>query len=791
VKVLDRKLLRFLWESKGQAIAVTAVILTGVASFVCVLSAHRNLKLTRESYYREYNFADFWIPLEKAPLRAVGKVRELPGVSLARGRIVEDVNLDIPGDGGGPYTGRVVSMPSSQRRPVNAVHLVRGRYFSGGVRREVILSDRFAREHGLEVGDEIRATMNDRRQPLRIVATAQSPEYVYMIRGAGEFMPAPRRFAILWVADDFARMAFGMREACNEITGKLEPGADVDAVLDRAEEILKPYGALHSVPREDQLSNRYLSDEIKGLGVSARITPTIFLGIAAMILVVMLDRVVKGERMQIGVFKAYGYSNLAVGGHYVKIALAVSLAGALLGFLAGNLMARGLLAIYVEFFQFPVLRHRAYGDIFGLSLLISVAAAVGGASWAVWWAVSLSLAEAMRPAVPKTGHRLLLERAAFLWRRVSFIWKIILRDTFRYKVRSSFTVFGVMVSAAILLLGYFSGDSMDYLADYQYSVLQRHDVRLALAGERGRAALYEAGRLPFVAAAEPVLEYPFTLRSGWREKDVVVTGLTSGEGMLGLRTTAGRPVKIAREGLVIDSHLAGELGVGRGDLLELEPLLGKVGRKATARVREVVTLYLGSGAYMHIESLSRILDEPFAANAFLFDVERGAESRLRSHLRDVPAAASVEIKAESRRRFEETLQQSMWISNLFLSLFAGVIAFAVIYNSTAIALRERIRELATLRVLGFTRSEVRRVMLGQNLALSAAGPALGLPLGLVFCRLIVYAYETDVYRLPFHISGRTFLVTILSVAFFVFVANMAARRRIGRMDMVAVLKRRV
>ena len=367
MKVLDRKLLRNLQASKGRAIAVATVILCGVASFVCVLSAHRSLKLTRDTYYEDYRFADFWVPLERAPARVAHKVEALPGVRRVQGRIVKDVNLEVAGKAES-CTGRIITLPERRGAAINDIHLVSGRYFSPGVMNEVILSDRFARENRLKIGDRVQATMNDKKQQLRIIGTALSPEYVYMIRNVSEFLPNPDRFAILWVPQDFGEMALGMQEAYNEIVGFLEPTADVDAVLERIEDVLEPYGALAAIHRRDQLSNRYLSDEIKGLGVSARITPAIFLGIAAMILMVMLDRVVQRERTSIGVFKAYGYSNLAIGGHYVKFALLLSIVGGLVGFLGGHWLGRALVKLYVEFYQFPVLQHRFYPQILVISL---------------------------------------------------------------------------------------------------------------------------------------------------------------------------------------------------------------------------------------------------------------------------------------------------------------------------------------------------------------------------------------------------------------------------------------
>jgi len=789
MKVLDRKLLRDMQRAKGQAIAVTMVILCGVASFFTMLSAHRGLTLTRDVYYRDYRLADFWVPMERAPIRALHKVAAVPGVARVEGRIVKDVNLDVPGQSD-PAIGRVISLPGRRGHALNDVHIVSGRYFSSGAMNEVIVGDQFARAHGLSPGDRIWATMNDRKQPLRIVGTGLSPEYVYMIRDAREMLPNLERFTVLWVKRDFAEMALGMQEAVNEIVGFFEPGANRDLVLDRIENLLEPYGALSSIRRKDQLSNHYLSGEISGLGVSARIIPAIFLGIAALVLLLMLGRIVQRDRTQIGVLKAYGYSNTAIGAHYVKFALAVSVTGALLGTGCGHWMAGAMMRMYVSFFQFPLLRHRFYPDILVMSLLISVAAGGAGAVWAVVRVVRINPAEAMRPAAPRAGHRLLLERIGVVWSNVGFIGKIILRNIFRCKVRAALTVLGVSCSLAIIMVGYFTGDSMDYLVEYQFARMQRQDARVAFHAERGRNALYDARRFPWVRVAEPQLDYPFTLKSSWRKKDVLVTGVMPEGRLLHLETVDGGRINVGEGGLVVSETIAEDLHLRPGDVVVMKPLLGRIKRESRVRVRAVVQQYLGTGAYMNIGALSHILNEPFALNAVLLTVGDGRESDLNRYLKDVPGVAAVETKAETQKHFEDTMAKSNAISNMFLSIFAGVIACAIIYNSTVISLSERRRELASLRVLGFRLAEVRRILFGENTLLAAVGVLLGLPLGTWLCRLLVRAYDTDIYRLPFYMSRRTYVTAVVSIAVFVMLANLAVWRRVGRLDMVEVLKAR-
>ncbi|MBM3334888.1 FtsX-like permease family protein [Candidatus Sumerlaeota bacterium] len=766
-----------------------AVILCGIADYVCVSSAYRNLKLTRDAFYRDYRLADFWIPLERAPKSAVSKIEAIGGVESARPRIVKDVNLDVAGSNE-PKIGRIVSMPDRPQPVINNICLASGRYFSADALDEVILSDRFARANKLRPGDRIRATINTRKETLRIVGTALSPEYVYTIRNTQEFIPSDRGFAILFVKQTFAEMSLDMRDACNEIVGTAGDPKQLDEIFERAREILEPYGVLATIKQSDQISNRFISDEIANLGVAATIDPTIFLGVAAIILTLMLNRMVRRERTEIGMFKAYGYTDAAIMAHYVKFALAVALAGWAGGVALGHWLARWLMRMYQQFYHFPVLHHRFYGDVLAISLTIATVFAVAGAMGAVVRVLRISPAQPMRPEAPRLGGAIMLERIGWLWSLMTFSWKMILRNVSRFKVRAGVTIFGVALATAILMVGRFIMDSVDKMIQHQLHDAQREDVKVTFAGERGEGALGDLRRMDHVRRVEPLFEYPFELRSAWRKKELLVTGLRPKTQMFRLLDAEGRGVELAGDELILTERTAREMGVRAGDRVVLKPMVGKIRKERLVTVGRPINQYLGINAYMNLDALSRLMNEELAVNAALIRVERGAERLLSRDLKDVPAVTAVEIKQDALVALEETLKSSMAIMNAFLLAFAGVIAFAIIYNSASITIAERSRELATLKVMGFGPDEVGRIVFRENWLLSVVGATVGVPLGLALCRWLISFYDTDLYRLPFHVRNRTYVLTLLSIALFVAVANWSSRWRLKRRDMVEALKTR-
>jgi putative ABC transport system permease protein len=681
MRVLHRKLYRTIGHNWGQSLAVAAVVLCGIASYIAVYSAYLNLMLTRDTYYQQYRFADFEIMVERAPATAVFKLEDLPGVRQARGRIIGEVNVDIPGIEE-PRMGRIVSMPVPRQPVLNDIVIRRGRYFEPGAQDEVILSERFALANQVDVGDRIEASIDNRKYSLRIVGLALSPEYVYMIRNVQELVPAPERFGILWLPEEFAEAALNMQEAFNNIIGMVDDPGQLDRLFTDVDNLLSGYGVFAKVKQEDQISNRFVSDEIKNLGVSATITPTIFLSVAAMILLVLLNRMVRTERTQIGLLRAYGYSRFAIARHYLEYGLALAIAGCLGGFVVGQWLSSGMIRLYVQFYQFPLLESRVYPEVLTRSMGITILFATAGALMAAVQAARIHPAESMRPEAPPVGHRVWLEAIPAVWRRLSFTWKMIARNISRNAFRAAFNVFGVAVSTGLLIMGFFTMDSMDFALTFQFEEVQREDLKVGFHQEQGKGTYYDIARLPHVRRAEPVIEYPFEARSGWRRKDIIVTGLPQGAELQKIMRFDRIETPLPENGLVLVDRLAQELGVRPGDTITLKPLMGRVEKEVEVVVRQTVEQFLGLSAYMDHTALSRLLDEPFMMTSALLRIEEDAERAVSRSLKDIAGIASVSYSKDAYQSLLDTIAQSMWITNTMLLLFAGIIAFSIIYNVT-------------------------------------------------------------------------------------------------------------
>jgi putative ABC transport system permease protein len=795
VSTLNRKLLRDLKGHWAQFAAITAVILCGIAALTAARGAIHSLKATRDSYYAACGMADFWVYVEKAPANAVRKFARLPGVRKARGRIVFDVPVDIEGVDV-TITGRVISMPvarasdgAAPRTGLLDIELADGRYFTGSEREVVIVNRKFAEARKLTVGSSIHATLNDRKVKLKIVGIAQSPEYVYTIRGRADFLPDPKSFGILWVRHDFAEDAFDYAGAANSVVGTLSGGASIDEVLKKAERIFNPYGFLMSVKRKDQLSHRLVSDEIEGGEKTAAVTPTVFLLIAAMVIAIMLSRMVNSERTQIGVMMAMGYSRGRIVLHYLGFSLVVGILGAAGGLAAGYVLAGEMARMYRKFYSFPLLIIRIppgaviEGAAFGI--LFSLA----GGLVAVRSLLGITPAAALRTKPPKAGRRLLIERMRWLWRRLPFRWKMIVRNMGRHKVRVTLALFGIAVSAAILIFGYHAKNSMDFFIEHQYHNVQREDISVQFSNEKDAASSRELRKMPGVRRSEPILEVPAELRFGWKKKIILLTGLERTSELRRVLDFSGRRLRVPESGLVLEKHVADFFGLGVGDVIQVKPLIGEKQEK-DVRIKALVEEFLGMAAYMEIGALSRLAGERRIASGALLTVDRGELENIERSLKDVPAVASSLSKKRQIKAFNDSLKQTMNVMTFILIFFAAVISFAIVFTMTTVSINERARELASLRVIGLSAEEVAAIVFNENFLVALLGIAVGLPLGHGLCHLLSKLFATDLYRFPVVLEPYTFFMAAVLVFIFVLFSNWVSYRKVQRLDMVEVMKTR-
>jgi putative ABC transport system permease protein len=786
MRALNRKLVRDLLHSRGQVIAIALVLTAGVAMFVAYFSTFDSLWRTRAAYYADNRFADVFASATRAPLSLVAELAAVDGVARVDVRVVVDVTLDLPTIDE-PATGRLISMTFPRAQPLNDVSLRLGREPEPGRTDEVLVSETFALAHDLQPGDTVGAVINGRRRDLRIVGIALSPEYVYSIR-AGDLLPDPSRFGIFWMERRGLAAAFDLEGGFNDVAVRLAPGASEDAVRADLEQLLEPYGGFGTVPRRLQTSNWFLENEFLQLQTAGVIVPAIFLFVAAFLLNVSLNRLVAVQREQIAALKAVGYTNGELGAHYMGWSLCVSLAGSALGIAAGAWLGSGMTAMYNDFFRFPELLYALSPVHVVTALAIGAVAGILGAVAAVQRVTRLAPAEAMRPPAPERFRQTWIERAG-LRRHLSPAARMVLRNTARQPFRTAFSALGVSLGVAVLIVGLFFVDAIEVLLRVQFETVQRQDVTVSFVEPVSAGALFELQRLPGVIAVEPLRAAPVEIRVGTRARQTAILGLPLEPSLNRVIDSAERPVSLSPTGLVMSRTLAEALGVEAGDVVEVE-FRDRANFVRAVPVHRLVDEYMGASVYMEQGALHRLLREGGSITGAFLRVDRAREEQLYERLKALPAVAGVSLKRAAIESFRETIAQNMLILVAFNVGFAGIIAYGVVYNAARIVLSERSRDLASLRVLGFTRGEVSGILLGELAVIVALAMPLGLAIGQGLAAAIVAASETELYRFPLIVTPRTRLFAVGVVLAAALISGLIVRRRVDRFDLIAVLKTR-
>ena len=782
VGVLDRKLLREVRSSGALLFAISSIIAVGVMCFVYMRSAYYNLTLAKWQYYSQCRMGDFWVEVKKAPLAELEAIGRMPGVIGVRPRIGMYATVDlerVPT----PLNGLVLSLPDNRTPIINDIVLRRGGYFTPRRDNEVIVNDAFARGHKIFPGQWLHLILNNRRQELLVVGTAISSEFVYLVR-PGSIAPDPEHFGIFYIKKTYAQDVFDFDGAANQLVGQLAPALaeHPEEVLRRIETTLAPYGVFTTTPLAHQASNRFLSDEIRGLGVFANIMPFIFLAVAALVLNMLMVRLIDQQQVVIGTLKAIGYSDRQVFAHFAKYGMALGFLGGLVGLVLGYGMAEFVTSLYRMFYEFPDLRNRVYPLTYLGGLGISLGCAVIGSLHGGRAALRLSAAEAMRPRPPVQGGAIPLERLVRLWRRLSFGWRLVLRNVFRHRLRAAVGVFAAAMGAALLVCGFMLSGAIAYLIDFQFQKIMRSDVDLSFEDERGLSALLEARGLPGVDHAEPTLDVACTFVNGAYRRRGAITGLISDARLTIPRDQQGRAIRIPHAGLVMSRKLAEILHIERGSRIEILPVKGRR-EPLEMPVTEIADSFIGLTVYAHIDYLSRRLGEELAITGVQLATAPGASTtkELYPELKRLPALQAVNIRGDVIRNLQVVVDTQRIFIGL-LVIFAGVIFFCSLLNSSLISLAERRREVATFRVLGYTSWQVGGLFLRESMLINCLGTLLGLPLGYLLAVLMSILYNTEMFRFPVFAPPGVWIATVALAILFALAAHAVVQRSIHKLD---------
>ncbi len=784
MQAIDIKLLRDFGRLWLQGLAIAMVLACGVAILLTAFGMHTALNNTRDAYYERNRFADVFVETRRAPETLLQEVYEIPGVYAAEARVQGMALLDIPGRTE-TAIGQFLSWPESDAPLLNVPILRAGVYpqKSG----EVLVNAAFAEANGFEIGDGFAANISGQRRDLTITGMTLSPEFIYTI-GPGALMPDNEGFGIIWMTAAEMEAAFDMTGAFNHLSLRLTRDARAAEVIDRLDALLDPYGGQGAYGRESQVSDSFVSAEIDQLRAMAVVVPPIFFAISAFLVGMVMSRIVALERSEIGLLKALGYTDFEVSLHYLLLAGLIAVVGVAIGWGGGTLLARAMSWQYAQFFDFPYLIFNVPLWVYAMSGLAALLTTMAGALRAGLAAARLAPAVAMQPPAPPVFRQTVLDRAMAAV-RLRQTTVMVLRSVIRWPLRSGLTALGLGAATAAIIASGFMVGALDRIIDLAFNQSFRQDAMVLFSDDLPVTALPDIAALPGVMQVEPQQYHAAILRNGPREKRVSIEARPAGAELSRVIGSDGQPIDPPPGGILLSERLAAHLEIGVEDTVEVSFLTG---RRETHEltVTGLVEQFLGLGAYVEMGFLDRQFRRSPRMSVANILVDEADLPDLHAALQETPALSGLILMNENRRSFEATISENVIVINGVYGMIAVLITVGVAYNGARIQLSERARELASLRILGFTKAEVSSVLVGETMLLAILAQPVGWLLGAWIAHALSSSFTSDLYAIPLVLNPAAFAWASLVVLAASFVSVLIVRRRIDKMDLVAVMKTR-
>lgn len=779
MKKLDKRLFRMIKATKGQYIAVLAIIVTGIFIFTAVSNSSINLKDSIDDYYAKTNFADIFVKGSGIDKKLEKDLIGKHDIKEAEARIVFDTSY-ITDDRDENVNVRVVSVDKFENK-INKLFMKSGKRTL--TEKDIIVIEQFAKARNINVGDIIKIKINEKQREFRVSGIASSPEYIYMMENEQSLMPDPEKFGVVFLEESYLRKVYSSGGNFNEILLKVNDGSNIGKICEYLEDNLSRYGVTRAIKKSDQLSNNMMSQEVSGLEMMSKSIPVVFLVFAGIMLAVMLSRIVKKDRTSIGVLKALGFTDGEIITHYLKYAASVGIIGGVLGSVIGTALSGAMTNLYLEFFNIPMLTVKVYYYRIFVSVVLSLLFCTILGFWGVRGIIKINPAESMKPESPKKGKRIFIENIKFIWNHVPFSWKIIIRNIFREKRKFVFVGAAVAITCGMMIMTMWMTDIIDVMFNRHYDEFMKVQYNVSFNGFVNKNVIKQFTESVRIKDMEGRIEMPFKIQNGRKSKIVNVIGLERDTVFYGFKDLKGSNVNLPAEGALISSNLASSLNVRVGDEILMKSFISDDNVYVT--VKGIINQALGINAYMDIDYMSRRFLDKGIINGVYINSDEDVAAKL-----DRMKNINVMSQSDMRNAFDEfTTLTAVFMG--FMVVFSGLLGFIIVYSMTLMSINERTLEFSSLRVMGFTKKEIFGMVVRENMIMTVIGTIAGIPVGLNLIDYMSKTFTTDVYTMNETVSLNNLAAAVVLTMVFIVLAQLMTYAKIHKLDFMQALKNRI
>lgn len=762
--MLTKKLFRDMWQAKWQFLSIIILCALGVMIFSGFDAMWRNIEVSTEQYFAKFALADLWVKVPEADRATVSRISHIDGVAKVQARAVEDGHAnELPAE----PTVKVHGYDGSFI--INQPQIMEGTTLADNDMRGCVMEKQFADAQKLMIGDDIQLTIQDIRYSFIIRGLVTSPEYIW---SANDILPDPTSYGYILVQYN------ALPEIpLNEILVTAEGGADISYIQKQIESIF-PYAFV--LNHDSHISTSNIMGEVKQFQSLSIVFPFLFFLVAAMVVLTTISRMVDSQRMQMGTLKSLGYNDIKLFSHYISYGLYPALVGSAIGLLIGqSALPTFLWGALSKNYTLP---EKSPANISPLALLVGLAAVV--LSMSICYIscrrqLKETTAELLRPKPPKAGSRILLERFSRFWNRLSFNSKLICRNVFRAKARSLMALFGVLACTALIIVSLGMNDSFNRMISSYYEKTYTNDLQVTLKRDAGILESYQK-RLP-ADVVEGTMEKTVSIQGGDTSRTVLLSVIDDNQTIVVFNTKTGSS-KPPEDGIIITEKLAQVMGLSLGD----EVIITLPGDKQPiyTQISQLAPISIGQGIFTSKTAWDSLRKGPFIPTKLLI------KNPAKDCMAMLDRMDTVDSYIFSTEQFQKTqsVMQALTGVVVLLFTFALVLAAVVLYNMGVLNFVERIREFATLKVLGYHKKEIQRLIIRENALISITGAILGILPGVFLTGITMKISEPEDMVMTSVISPISILIACITTITFSIIIQFILARKVDSIDMVGALK---
>lgn len=778
MNTLNKRVFRKIKEAKLQYIAIISVMIIGLMIYIAMNMGIYNFENSVNKYYKNNNYSDITVELMQIPENEVKSLLNIEGIKNVEGRISADILMKREDQ---KVDLKMISKKNNSK--INKLFFLKG--LNDFKRKyDIFVLEHFYEANNLNLNQKLDIQILGKEYPLEIKAKVGSPEFIYLMKDEQSILPDFKNFGVIYVSKDFAQDSLGLKNAYNEIIIDVKKGYNLDEIKDKIDNKLDRFGIKKIITKDDYLSNRVVREEISGGKQMANILPIMFLVIAGIILKVMISRLVKQDRMAIGVLKSLGYSNLKIIIHYSKFAVFIGVIGGILGILTGIYFSKILTDMYLEFYKVHYITYNYYinyllGGIF-LVITFSVLSGYFGARESL----SISPSESMRKEAPKSGKRIYLEKFNF-FKKFNFSTKMVWRNLMRDKKRLIFISFGIAVTLVVVTVPIHMMSIIPQMYEQQFEKFNLMDYKVKFKKPVSKNEVQNLKKEIKVNQIESQLTYPFEINYQWKEKSVNIIGIKKDTKMYEfLSPDKGKPF-MKKNFIYVSDGLANNLGIKKGDIININNYIPNRD-DINVEVTDIIKQSLGANIYMDISYFQDKLVDKQAINGVLIKSDKLDKKYLEKQ-KNISSVSSIQMMVDSFKEFME-----ITIASISVMVFLGfILGFAIIYNTTIMTINSRKLEFSSLSVLGMSKKEISSIVFKENLFITIIGIFIGIFASKRLSEVIVKSFSTEFYTLSGEILLSSYFKGIGLTVIFILIAQLAAFYRINKLNFIDALKERI